>query len=414
MFPRRIAPAIVLCGLLFGAWLSAAATVPPRAAAAQSYRVFAPLALSQKSADRAGRWWGLLGNEGTRLADEYAAGIRYKMVSLRWQGWLPTEGSVDLKYVNRKLAEINAVRSAGFEIILSTGLHEAPDWVHRYPDSYYVNQYGEAYALGTDDGSVNLIFNPQMRGLAEAYLDDVFARLGTGFAAVRMGGGRWGELSYPPATWNGHSNVYWDFDRNAQAQSPVPGWQPGRPSPNGEAAQFLDWHLQKLAELQNWEFGVIRRNYGGRIMVLYPGWGIRPGDIGKAVATNLNGSSSAEHNGEIPHGTDFARLVAALPDAQAVVTTTWLDADGTRDSGTDQRYWSPVHYLSSLAQAHPLRLASYGENTGQGRAAQMDFSASQMAKYGLLGFAWYCESELLSGRYATLGDYAAMVRRYGQ
>lgn len=362
----------------------------------------------------AGRWWGLLGNDGAHLSEEFAAGIRYKLITVRWKSWQRAEGSVDQSYVTSKLNEINAVRNAGLEVILSTGIHDAPAWVHaNYPDSYYVNQYGEVYSGDQSAGDVNFIFNPQMRGLAEAYLGDLFARLGTDFAAVRVGGGRYGELTYPPAVWNGRSNVYWDFDRNAQAQSPVPGWQPGNPSPAGEAQRFLDWHLQKLVDLQNWNFSAVRRHYPGPIMILYPSWGIRPGDIDKAVATNLNGSSSAERNGEIQRGFDFARQVASITDAQAIVTTTWLDADGSQDGGSDQRYWSPVHYLASLAQAHPLRLALYGENTGHGSAAEMDFTAAQMARYGLLGLAWYNETEILTGTYATLADYRAMVDRYG-
>ncbi len=359
-------------------------------------------------------WWGLLGNDGTRLSEEYAAGVRYKLVTVRWKSWMPSEGSVDTGYVNSKLAELNALRNAGFQIILSTGIHDAPGWVHtNYPNSYYVNQYGDVYTEGISAGDANFVFNPAMRALAEAYLDDLFARLGTGFAAVRVGGGRYGELTYPPAVWNGRSNNYWSFDVNAQAQSPVPGWKPGSPSPAGEAQRFLDWHLQKLVELQNWNFSAVRRSYPGPIMILYPSWGIRPGDIDKAITTNLNGSSSAERNGEIQRGFDFARQVASLTDAQAIVTTTWLDADGSQDGGSDQRYWSPVHYLASLAQAHPLHLALYGENTGHGSAVQMDFTAAQMARYGLLGLAWYNETEILSGSYATLADFRSMVDRYG-
>jgi hypothetical protein len=87
------------------------------------------------------------------------------------------------------------------------------------------------------------------------------------------------------------------------------------------------------------------------------------------------------------------------------VTTTWLDADASGDNGSDPQRWSQVKYLASLAQAHPLRPRLYGENTGEGQRAELELSAAQVHRYGLLGMAWYREEELLSGDYATLDDY---------
>ena len=144
-------------------------------------------------------------------------------------------------------------------------------------------------------------------------------------------------------------------------------------------------------------------------MVLYPSWGIRPGQASLAVAGNLAGTTSAELNGEIQRGFDFARQVGAITDRGVVVTSTWLDADGSRDDGADQRYWSPVHYLASLAAVNPVRPALYGENTGHGSAAALAFTRAQAGRFGLLGFAWYCEAELFAGTHATLGDYASVI-----
>jgi hypothetical protein len=134
--------------------------------------------------------------------------------------------------------------------------------------------------------------------------------------------------------------------------------------------------------------------------------------IDKAVATNLNGSSSAEINGEIERGFDFQSQVAAINDPKVIVTSTWMDAPSSGDSGTDQRSWSPVHYLSYLAQAHPLHLSSFGENTGHGSRAVMDLSASRMKQYKLTGMLWYCETEMFAGGYATLTDYQQVIKGY--
>jgi hypothetical protein len=144
-------------------------------------------------------------------------------------------------------------------------------------------------------------------------------------------------------------------------------------------------------------------------MLLLPSWGIRPTQVAAAINGNLRGSTSAEANGEIQRGYDFARQVRAISDPGLVLTTTWLDADGSRDSGSDERYWSPIHYLAHLAASHPLHLATYGENAGQGSASTLRFVDQQARAYGLLGFAWANEAELFSGHYATLADYAAVI-----
>ena len=322
---------------------------------------------------------------------------------------------MDANYVSRKLTELAQLRQAGFSPILSLGVHDAPAWLHTaYPNSYYVNQFGQNYTDGLDCGDANLIFNPALRALAAQYVRDVFSRFGGDFAAVRLGGGRYGELSYPPATFGGRSNLYWNYDANALAQSPAPAWHPGDASPAGQAQTFLRWHLDALTEFQNWQITLLRQSYAGPLMMLYPSWGIRPGDFEKAVATNLNGSSSAEINGEIQRGFDFKSQIAAITDAKVIVTTTWLDADPSADNGTDQRYWSPVHYLSSLAQAHPLHLSVFGENTGQGQRALMDRAAAQMKRYSLTGMLWYNETELFSSGYATLEDYRQVIVNYSK
>lgn len=362
------------------------------------------------------RVWGLINNDGAHLEAEWNAGIRAKMVSLSWRDYLPAENAVNADYIRRKQVEFQTLRQLGFQLILSTGLHDVPPWVHvAYPNTRYVNQFGEAYNLQNtyDLGEANAVFNPRVRDLMAGYLARVFADFGTDFHAVRLGGGRYGELTYPPAVYGSTNNAYWAFDANAQAQSPVPGWRPGQPSPNGEAGKFLDWYLGALTEYQNWQVRAARQFYPGRLMMLYPSWGIRPSQANAAIGVNLNGTTSAEKNGEIQRGFDFARQVAALSDPLVVVTTTWLDANNSQDGGTDQRYWSPVKYLAYLANQHPLRLALYGENTGQGSLVEMELSAAQTVRFGLDGMAWFNERELFSGTYATLADYQKVIAANG-
>jgi hypothetical protein len=359
-----------------------------------------------------GRLWGLIGNDGSHQAAERGAGVNTKVFELAWNGYEPGGGAFSASYIALKQAELAGLRAAGFAVILSLGIHHPPGWLHDYPASWSVDQYGDPYN-DTREGSGNadLIWNTTLRGLAAGYVARVFADFGTDFAAVRAGGGRFGELGYPVATWNGHANTYWAFGPAAAASDPVPGWKPGDPSPNGEAGRFATWYMDQLVDFENWQVAIIRRSFAGRIMMLYPGWGIRPTQLATAVGLNLNGTSSAELNGEVPRGYDYARQVGALTDPRVVVTSTWLDAPTTNDGGTDQRYWSPIHYLASLADRAGRE--KFGENTGTGSAAQMTLSAQQASRYGLLGLVWYREDQLLSGAYASLADFQRTIAAYG-
>jgi hypothetical protein len=360
--------------------------------------------------------FGVIGNDTSHLTEEREAGIEAKLFYLSWREFYPQEGVKDTAYIAAKKEELQELREAGFRIILCLGYQDNPLWVHQnYSDSYYIDQYGERYtATGLfENGEANLVFNQQLRALVGSYMQDVISEFGTDFYAVRLGGGRYGELTYPPTDWHGKTNRYWAYDKNARTSSPVPSWTPGNPSPNGEASMFLDWYLNSLVDYQNWQISALRATgYEGKIMMLYPSWGIRPGQIDEALKTNLNGTTSAEKNGEIQRGYDFARQVKAISDPKVILTTTWLEAnfDAAADDRHDARYWSPVHYLASLAEAHPLSLKVYGENGGQDDREAMALSASRMRRYGLIGMCWYNEEELFSGQFASLDDYERIIQ----
>lgn len=359
--------------------------------------------------------WGVLGNDQSQLAAERAAGITTKVYVLSWRDLAPTETTLNMPLIRYQQAEMARIRQAGFRIVLGLGFTDAPAWVHaNYTDTYYINQFGDPYIANTaDGGDANLIFNPNMRSLAFAYIQSVFANFGTDFAAVRLGGGHWGELTYPLHTIGGRTNLYWAYDHNALASSPVPAWRPGQPSPNGEAATFANWYLDALAAYQNWQIATLRQSYGGPLMMLYPSWGMRPGQLGQAIVGNLGGTTSPEINGEVQRGYDFARLVSRINDPNVVVTTTWLDADATRDNSANPDDWSTIKYLASLANSHPLHLGVAGENAGQGNVAVMRLVGAQMRRYGLVALTWSRESELLSGAYATLDDYKRVIEGLG-
>lgn len=380
--------------------------------------------------------FGLIGDryDVARLREERAAGIETKVFELSWREYYPGEGEKDIAYVGQKRAEAEKLRAEGFKIVLSFGYHDPPPWIHEnYPDSYYVNQFGQRWTgdtfvvddevildtdgvvrgTPTDNGDANLVFNPRLRALAADYMKEVVRDFGADFYGVRLGGGRYGEVTYPSTEFGGNSNLYWAYDKNAQesaAGAGVAGWRPGDASPEGEARRFADWYLDSLVDYQNWQVKNLRRaGYAGRIMLLYPGLGVRPGDVEEAVAGNLDGSTPAEADGAIQGGRDFARQVGSIKDDNVLVTTTALDAPASGDDGEDAGNWSPVKYLSFLAGSNPARPGLYGENTGPGSREDMLLAASQMRRYGLVGMSWYDEEQLFSGRYATLDDYESVI-----
>lgn len=99
------------------------------------------------------------------------------------------------------------------------------------------------------------MFYEELRPFAEEYyawLGEMLTNVTAtgGIAGLRLGGGHYGELSYPR---NGPpGGVYWAFDARATEKNPVPWWRPGQPSPNGEALTFLTWYLGALVDYQDW------------------------------------------------------------------------------------------------------------------------------------------------------------------
>src|ERR687884_521277 len=66
---------------------------------------------------------------------------------------------------------------------------------------------------------------------------------------------------------------FWAFDPTAQAQSPVPGWRPGQPSPNGEASKFYLWYVDRLTDSFDFVLGQIRTHFNGKVAPVTPGGG---------------------------------------------------------------------------------------------------------------------------------------------
>lgn len=358
------------------------------------------------------------------------AGLSVAVVAVSWDRFEPRAGEFDAKYADEKAAEMKKLREAGFRLQLDFGMQYAPGWAQELKGGRYRNQYGEDFC-GSAPGEVvaNGVFSREVREALAGYMAEVFRRLGTNWDFVWLGGGKFGETNFPSARYRGQENCYWGFDELAQGKAvgraegipacPAAGWKPGGASEKHEAARkFAEWYLDALKNFQDWQIATVRRDYAGRICLLYGSWGLRPGWLEGAIEGDLSGATSAERNGEVQQGYDWARMIAAVRDPKAIVYCTWLDGtienrDIADDESKDAARWSPAHWQASLARANPLDLPVWGENTGHNNREAMRITFDRIRQDRLMGVMWAFDGELFAepatGKFATLEDFGGMI-----
>lgn len=211
---------------------------------------------------------------------------------------------------------------------------------------------------------------------------------------------------------------------------PIPGWRPGETSEgNRDARAFAEWYLDSLAQFIAWQIDVVRKDFAGPLILLFPAHGLRPGDLDAAVHADLAGTSAGEtasdrlvHGGPLPRGYDFARWVAAIRDPGVILHTTNLGWQGDPDRPFDDESddpvrWSPVRYLAHLAGTHepPLRLS--GENAGGDDVAGMRLCFDRLERHNLVALFWAFDHRLHAPApsvYPVLSDYARNIARLKQ
>jgi len=388
---------------------SAATTVAPSGPS----RVFIPLNMSAPL-------YGVLQPDSKYEVSTRQAGLLIRTLEIGWNLYEPQEGTWNSAYVRDRKAAYQQIVNRGFLVILDLGIQYPPDWIFHYPNSHFINQYGEAFGGGLGINGINSVFNQAIRDRQARYVQQVFNDFGTGFYAVRLGWGSYNELTYPPATYNNRSNTYWAYDAIAQGKAaglpdgmraaPTLGWKPGEPSVNhAPAAAFINWYMDSLKNYHDWQIRTVRQFYSGQLMMLYPSWGVRPGELDAAIAVDLNGTTSPEINGEIQRGLDVARFVNGITDHKLMLYTTWLEASDKDDELSDPTHWSPAHYLTSLADANPVRPGVWGESSGHNSYEDMRRCFKQLHAYKLQGMVWAFEQDLYSGQYATINNYSALI-----
>jgi len=338
------------------------------------------------------------GWDGVSMSDLYARGVRVVDLSMSWSEAEPHKHRWDEAYFAQKRLELQRLRGTGFQVVLDYGLFHAPRWMLERRGGRFVNQFGEVYR-GSDEPELVWARAGSLRE-SRRYTAKVFDELGTDFVAVRVGGGHWGELTYPGVFGaDGRlENDYWAFDERALAEDPVPAWRPCEPSPHGQAKRFLNWYLDSLTRYQNRQIAWVRQGgFDGTVAVLYASWGLRVGDLRDAVKTNLCGTSSPEVNGEVQRGFDHARHIAGLRDPKVAIWGTWAEQDGT------------ISWLAALADAAGLQIM--GENAGSNDLTAMATSIDVARRYHLSLFMWVRAEEAFCScnGYATVADYERLI-----
>ena len=172
-----------------------------------------------------------------------------------------------------------------------------------------------------------------------------------------------------------------------------------------------------MQNFHDWQITTVRKHFSGRLCMMYPSWGIRPGWIEAAVKEGLSGRTSPEINGEIQRGYDFSRFISVIKDAGVIVYCTWIDAKtmpADADSKTNIASWSPIKFLSSLAQEHQPKLDVWGENTGPGTVEQFSITMQRAKDCGLLGLVWAFDPQLHDGApgHLPLAEFAEKIREW--
>lgn len=327
--------------------------------------------------------------DGTHYESERALDISAVTLQVGWNLAEPDPGIFDRAYFARVRSEVARARAAGMGVIIDPGIQYAPRWVLSLDaGSRFVDQYGDVFAgsPGSGDAVPNAVTDSAVRHALSAYLMELGRALsGETLLAVRVGGGPMGELRYPPATYADHSNCFWAYDRATQLTSPVPGWRPGTGT-TSEAQRFLSAYDANLAEYGRWlSQEVMRALPGVSQLLMLPGWGQRPREAERGVASLLTANLP-----ELNLGENWSAQISAMPyPSETVAYTTWLDAPSYGDTAENE---DPVRYLAGLARTAGMPLG--GENTGGGTAAQLRLVLERAKRFGLVIVNWMAEAQI--------------------
>lgn len=370
--------------------------------------------------------YGLVGQGGlgepidtALIQSQYAAGVRVRLLHLGWDVLQPDgPSSWDTNVVRAFQQRIDALVASGpdVQLYLDLGIQFSPAWIGQIDP--LVDQYGNVWQAQFPDGGVNVYWSPTVRQHVANYIQRAFTSLNFRgrLWAVRVGPYR-GELLYPEQANSGRNLSFWAFDSHAQAQSPVPGWMPGQPSPRGEAQKFYNWYVDNLVNTFNFQLTEIRKYFSGYVAPVTPGAGMHGGSVGQLISRNLYDTSLSYYG----TGNYWQRIFATLPGAnQNVINWCSSMGDGSgNDYSSNWWEWSSAKIQAYLAHQNGRQI--YGENSGRNpydtrfgadprTTMQWIFASMQSNSY--LGLMWVNQTDMANPLYASLDQYRTTVAQY--
>lgn len=332
-------------------------------------------------------WFGLVAPTQAQLNAITHSSITRVTLGAGWNTLEPTRGGYNSTALAALASSAKALRGQGLQVVLDLGLQYPPQWAFALPGpTRFVDQYGEQWHGSLSTDVVNAVFNSTVRQVQADYIKHVAAAVGVAnIVSVRVGGLLSGELRYPPASYHGHVDLIWDYDNLAQSRAPVRNWRPG----SGTAAQAksaLGYYFSSLTAYQTWMMRTVSSAFPTVDQeVLFPSWGLRPGMVDAAISTGMHNTTTAEINGMISSGLDWANQVEAIAQSgvNATIYGTWLDAPS---QGSDVTTISPIQYLARLGAQYGLPVA--GENSGGGGSSALALCRSRMLAYHLTGMMY--------------------------
>jgi hypothetical protein len=353
------------------------------------------------------------------LKAQYDAGARVRLLHLGWNVLQPGgPDSWDSRAAQSFQDRINAFAALGpdVKIVLDLGVHYSPGWAADIDP--LVDQFGNTWDAKTPSGGVNVYWSPNVRRHVAGYIDRVFRNLDfKGRLWVVRVGPSGGELLYPDVASTGQNRSFWAFDPHAQAQSPVPGWRPGDPSPNGEAERFYNWYVDNLAGTFDFFFGEIRKHYQGLVAPVTPGMGVNERTARRLIERNLVDTWVQTYG----TGNYWQRVFAALPKGDRGVIN-WCSSlgDASGDDNTLNWWeWSSAKQMAHLARQNGREI--YGENRGRNpfdassgaderTTARWIFWAAR--EFGYRGLLWVNQAQMQDERYTNLEQFRALVEQH--
>jgi hypothetical protein len=397
--PRPLLSSLLSLILLAATLLNLLIARPAIATSVASLRpdLFLPMVQLQK------RIYGVLQPDQHHLASDWQAGIRARTLELGWDYYEPQDGVFSAEYIATRKAEYQRMLDAGYMVVLDLGLQYPPEWARAIRP--WRDQYGNSY-----DGQVNAIWSPTVRRKIEGYIARVFHDFGTAFLGVRLGSGGFVETLYPDSS-PGSKFSYWAFDPDAMASNPVPHWRPGQPSPQGEAATFYTWYLQRLIDTVNWQQDVVRQSFHGYLIQLLPGQGLRPSQWDALIDANL--TPYDKHIYAAERGAAWDRIVEGMRDRTNVIIACSSVGDSSATSpyvnelASDPIHWSSAHWVAYNADRYGL--PKWAENPGRNSYEDMRIVFGQMDEFDYQGLFWAFAPDLYTDKFASIDQYASSI-----